>query len=227
MRLKALGVLLLAGSWGTVALAGNGAPSGQHYNLSIIGVDNGKTSTMTGSNRHTIFVALGKNETARTNIYLTQGDFQVCDGNGFDQAYDCSGSPIGNYQGAVFQLPCDNTTVGSTLTGSCTNGVSYTIWAEALGKPGPGVQATITTCAYDGGVLVCSTDNKVLSRSKGKPTFTNVTTQLTTLTCNAGTLGCPCGAGSCTYEIFDSNFQQFLWQYDNTGLRNAQLRFYY
>jgi len=226
MRVKMLGVLLLAGSWGTVALAGggNGAPSGSHYNLSIIGVDNPKTSTMTGSNRHTIFVGLGKNEKATTNIYLTQGAFTVCDGNGFDAAYDCNGNQVAN-AGAVFQLPCDTTTVGSTLTGTCSGtSQAYTIWAEALGGPG---SATITTCAYSGGQLVCSTNNKVLSRSSGKPTFTNVTTQLTTLTCASGTTGCPCGSGTCTYEIFDSNFQQFLWQYDNTGLRNAQLRFYY
>lgn len=36
------------------ALAGNGAPSGPHYNLNIIGVENVKKADMTGSNRHTI-----------------------------------------------------------------------------------------------------------------------------------------------------------------------------
>ena len=43
---------------------GNGAPSGAHYNLNIIGVDNPKTSTLTGSDRHTIFVALGSKKPA-------------------------------------------------------------------------------------------------------------------------------------------------------------------
>lgn len=54
---------------------------------------------MTDSNRHTIFVALGKNgETATTRIHLTPGWFKVCDGNGFDAAYDCSGNQIGRGQ---------------------------------------------------------------------------------------------------------------------------------
>jgi hypothetical protein len=109
---------------------------------------------MTQSDRHTIFVGLGsKNEAAISNIFLTQGPFQVCDGNGFDPAYDCNGNPISvagsNKYGAVFQLPCDTATVGSTQTGTCPAGTSepYTVWAEALGQPGG--TATITTCAFD------------------------------------------------------------------------------
>jgi len=31
---------------------------------------------------------------AMLRIYLTQGPFQVCDGHGFDQAYDCNLNPI-------------------------------------------------------------------------------------------------------------------------------------
>ena len=38
------------------AQTGNGAPSGPHYNLNIIGVDKPKTATLTTSDRHTIFV---------------------------------------------------------------------------------------------------------------------------------------------------------------------------
>ena len=43
-----------------LAQTGNGAPSGPHYNLNIIGVEKGKNPPLTGSERHTIFVALGK-----------------------------------------------------------------------------------------------------------------------------------------------------------------------
>jgi hypothetical protein len=211
---------------------GNGAPSGSHYNLNIIGVDKGKNPTLTNSDRHTIFVALGtKKEAVETDIYLTQGPFQVCDGNGFDQAYTCDGTAISingtNKLGAVFQLPCDTATVGGTTTGTCPSGTSeaYSVWARALGMPGG--QATITTCAYDNtGTLVCSTENAVLVRGSGKPIFKNVTTDLTTLSCTAGTAGCPCASGTCTFEIFDTSFEQFLWQYNNQGLRLAQIRFY-
>jgi len=124
------------------ALAGNGAPSGPHYNLNIIGVENAKKADMTGSNRHTIFVPLyskttGVNSTDGTvivdsKIWLTPGaDFKVCDGNGFDLAYGCPDDGFdpdwnGTYtndagdlvelaskkEGAVFQLPCNTNLMG-------------------------------------------------------------------------------------------------------------------
>ena len=124
------------------ALAGNGAPSGAHYNLNIIGVENAKKADMTGSNRHTIFVPLyskttGVNSTDGTvivdsKIWLTPGaDFKVCDGNGFDLAYGCPYDGFdedwnGDYvndkgdlvemasrkEGAVFQLPCNTNLMG-------------------------------------------------------------------------------------------------------------------
>ena len=36
------------------------AQNGAHFNLNIIGVDQPKNSTMTSSDRHTIFVGLGR-----------------------------------------------------------------------------------------------------------------------------------------------------------------------
>ena len=87
--LAVLSIVCAATSSG--AGGGNGAPSGPHYNLNIIGVDNPKKSPMTASNRHTIFVALGATKASdpnpvETDIWLTPGEFQVCDGNGFDAA---------------------------------------------------------------------------------------------------------------------------------------------
>lgn len=128
-----------------VLAAGNGAPSGAHYNLNIIGVEKGKTSTMTDSNRHTIFVPLRSTRTGEyskpnfsttgtgvqtaivdSKIWLVPGDtFKVCDGNGFDRAYGCDDTYLGDWStttydsagnpipvvsernGAVFQLPCN------------------------------------------------------------------------------------------------------------------------
>jgi hypothetical protein len=65
--------------------------------LNIIGVSKAKTQDLTGSNRNTIFVALGTKSSAVTSkIYLYQGeDFNVCDGNAFDAAIDCAGNQIG------------------------------------------------------------------------------------------------------------------------------------
>jgi len=51
-------IAVFACFFSTTTLAGNGMPNGAHYNLNIIGVENPKNSTMTGSNRHTIFMPL-------------------------------------------------------------------------------------------------------------------------------------------------------------------------
>src|SRR5437660_10957433 len=171
-------LLVLAFATPGFTQTGNGAPNGAHYNLNIIGVENPKTDPLTGSDRHTIFVALGnKNSAVTSKIYLTQGDFQVCDGNAFDAAYDCSGNQIQS-QGAVFQLPC-NTNIPADITCAAgTVSASSEVWARALGKPGGSV--TVTTCATDpllGGIIICSTENtlRVFTRRSGKSTFTNVT----------------------------------------------------
>ncbi len=108
-RLTVSLVVILGLALAIPAFGGGINLSGPHYNLNIIGVDNPKTADLTGSERHTIFVALGNKDGAptRSNIWLTQGPFEVCDGNAFTQAYDCSGAALGNKIGAVFQLPCD------------------------------------------------------------------------------------------------------------------------
>ena len=54
-------ILALAGVSGALAgnnLNGNGAPSGAHYNLNIIGVPKDKTADMTDGSGHRIFVKL-------------------------------------------------------------------------------------------------------------------------------------------------------------------------
>jgi hypothetical protein len=218
---KAIGVFVIGAGLAAPAFGAGIGLSGPHYNLNIIGVENPKKSDLTGSDRHTIFVGLGRNGTTTSNIYLTPGPFDVCDGNSFDAAYACDGSKVAA-QGAVFQLPCDTAT--QTDTG-CPDGVdsaSYQIWARALGTPGG--TATVTTCATDDtGEVICSTENTVLVRDKGKPTFTNVTKSLTSL--NAcfdigGVLTCE------DVSLFDPDLVDYFWQYQNTGLRLAQLRFY-
>jgi hypothetical protein len=199
--------------------------SGPHYNLNIIGVDEGKTSTMTNSNRHTIFVGLGrKNNPVTTNIWLQPGaEFRVCDGNGFDAARDCSGVAF-KPEGGTFQLPCNTSLTYDPATG-CPAEVaqrSYTVWARALGKPGG--SATAMTCATDKLTteVVCSTTNTLtLDRQKGKSAWTDATKQLTSLVADID------GDGDLeTVPLFGDGFQDFFWQWDSQGLKLAQLRFY-
>jgi hypothetical protein len=222
-----LGILGLA--WVTLgAIPGFAAGVGNQcsgkflFKMNIIGVDKAKNPPMNNTDRKTIFVRLGAaGAPAQSDILLTQGAFSVCDGNSWDQAYDCNGNPIGNLIGSVFQLPCNlnvQTTIACTGFSAC-----YDIFFRALGKPGGGV--TITTCGElaDGSMRVCSSENTgLISRNTGKPKFTKVTNELTSF------VGCETIGGVTTcgrFPLFSAGFQQFLWQYDNQGLRNGMVVF--
>jgi len=211
---------VVAAALATPAHAGNGAPSGAHYNLNILGVSKGKTAPMVSSDRHTIFVDLGTTTTVvESRIYLGQGDFQVCDGNAFDAAFNCSGTKIAA-QGAAFQLPC-NTNLTTPLPCAAGDTASYEVWARGLGKPGG--KASMTTCATDPttGETVCSTENAVIVRNTAKSTFKNVTNELTSLMADIN------GDGILErIALFSGGLQDFFWQFDNQGLKLAQLRFY-
>jgi len=194
------------------ATTGNGAPNGAHYNLNIIGVDNGKNPNMNAASGNVIFVGLGtKKSTLTTNILLNQstdGSFGVLDKNGTDGE-------------ASFELPAPG---------------GYTVWARALGAPGD--SAKITTCASDvagnGAVTdtVCSTQNEVFVRGTGKSTFRDVTQALTTIVIDAvseSAAFAACGGANQTsirVNLFDPCLEEYFWRYDNNGLKLLQIRFY-
>ena len=73
------------------AMTGNGAPSGSHYNLNIIGVSHDKNPNMNGNGSgNVIFVDLGTRtgDAVTTKILLSQaadGVFEVLDKNGTDE----------------------------------------------------------------------------------------------------------------------------------------------
>lgn len=176
--------------------SGNGAPSGAHYNLNLIGVPKDKTADMTGSSGHRIFVPL----TGSCQVKLGEGTFQVMDANCTDGS-------------ATFQLPNPDPTNSGTTT--------YSVWARALGKPGGSSETT--TCATDpaDGQLYCSVYTMVQVREKGKSTFSNVSKQLLYIYADINADG--------TLErmpLFDDRLKDYYWQYDNSGLKNLQLRFY-
>ncbi len=175
---------------------GNGAPSGSHYNLNIIGVPKNKTASMNGGNGGRIFVPLE----GSCQIKLTLGSFDVLDGN----CTDGTGS---------FQLPNPD---------SDNDGVTkYSVWARALGKPGG--SSKTTTCATDpvDGQLYCSIYSSVSVRTSGKTSFTNVSKQLLYVYADID------GDGTTDrLPLFDSALEDYYWQYDNSGLKLMQLRFY-
>lgn len=180
----------------TPAQAGLGAPSGPHYNLDIIGVETAKSAPMDNSNRHTIFVPLH----GECRINLSEGSFNVADGNCFDG------------DGAAFTLP-DPDPDGDGVT-------AYSVYARALGKPGGSAQAV--TCFEEDGETFCSTHQLLLVRSTGPPVFANVSEQLLSLCLDTD------GDDVCdTREfLFDREMADYFWTYTNDGLKLAQLRFY-
>jgi hypothetical protein len=140
---------------GSTAMAGggNGAPSGAHYNLNIIGVDKGKTAPMTGSNRHTIFVPLKSTKTGDfskpnfdptgtgtqtaivdSKIWLVPGDtFQVCDGNGFDRAIGCNDTYLGDWSTTTFDstgapIPVVSERIGAVFQLPCNTNLNGMFW---------------------------------------------------------------------------------------------------
>jgi len=184
---------------------GNGAPSGAHYTLNIIGVPKDKTADMTGNSGHRIFVPLW---TMRGKILLTEGDFQVLDANGTDGV-------------AAFQLPNpDENGDGKT---------EYSVFVRALGKPGGYLE--MMTCYTDETGTWCATDFQggvaqiTITRNKGKPTFENVTKDLLFVDyCRTWV------EGECTnfdqIPLFGEDLDEYFWEYNNYGLKVAQLRFY-
>src|SRR3989454_1092950 len=218
-------------STASVATTGNGAPSGSHYNLNIIGVPKDKTADMNNNNGRRIFVELTGGTKAsdlslqdfstisRVNTILLTHDplnesFKVLDANATDQ------------NGAVFQLPVDVST-------------TWKVYARALGTPGG--TAYMTTCAttdvtvtdpVTGAITVtkevlCSLGTTLtLQRTNKTPTkFQDVTSNLLFVTLSA-TDQALTTCTKATVALFDSCLQNYFWNYDNHGLKLLQLRFY-
>ena len=184
---------------------GNGAPSGPHYNLNLIGVPNPKTADMTGDNGARIFMPLwGKANIKLCNSSDPEGpcygmDFAVLDANGTDN------------DGASFALPEPDPTNSGTS--------QYSVFARALGKPGG--TAKMTTCATDpvSDEIVCSM--AVLNLDRSHKGFDNVTKYLLYIYYDLD------GDGTAErIPLFYDSLEEYFWMYDNSGLKLAQLRFY-
>jgi hypothetical protein len=204
----------------SVATTGNGAPSGPHYNLNIIGVPKDKSPSFDGGSGRRIFVDLGKTgAAANTRINLIEGDFAVLDANGTDGT-------------AAFQLPNPDPDGDGTT--------SYSVYVRALGKPGG--KAIMQSCYEDVDGTWCAADFAggvqpiTLEHTKsGAPKFTNVSKDLLFVDyCTAWTAGPDLTPGTsddvCTsttqVPLFGNDLLSYYWSYDNSGLKLAQLRFY-
>ena len=203
-----------------MGVTGNGAPSGPHYTLNIIGVPKDKSPNFDGGSGHRIFVDLGRTGAAgNTRINLAPGDFAVLDANGTDGT-------------AAFQLPNPDPDGDGTT--------AYSVYVRALGKPGG--KATAQSCYEDDIGTWCAVDFTggvepiTLERTKaGAPKFTNVSKDLLFVDyCTAWAAGIDGVLGTADDEctsvdqiaLFSNNLLSYNWSYDNEGLKLAQLRFY-
>ena len=219
-------------SLASVTTTGNGAPSGSHYNLNIIGVPKDKTAALTNNDGHRIFVQLVGGNTAGGPTGINGGDFsQISKVNTIllthdplNESFQVLDANATDRDGALFQLPM---TVSTT----------WTVWARALGKPGG--HADMTTCATVNVTVVdpttgvatttaevlCSLDTTLsLTRTKNAK-FQDVTDNLLFVTLSTTQLGLTTCL-SATVALFDSCLQNYFWNYDNNGLKLLQLRFY-
>ena len=233
---------------------GNGAPSGKHYTLNIIGVkvDKGKNANMgndlDSANGNVIFVNLeGHTKIGlieSTEAGLDADDFAVLDKNGTDG------------DGALFALPdpgLDPYVIGAI--GDADVMSDYSVFARPLGTPGG--SATITTCAdivasewaalladllpgkvfksienaagtFGGFASLEQVGTTVTFRDSGKSTFVNVTAELLTIVFEV-VVEVEVGVFETYYlrvPIFDTALQGEYWDYNNDNLKVLQLRFY-
>jgi len=197
--------LVTTAAQAATAETGNGAPSGAHYNLNIIGMEKPKNvdPNSVTSDGHRIFVGLGsKDTTATTKIMLVEGtDFGVLDYDGTDGQ-------------AKFQLPNPDPD-GDGVT-------QYSVYLRVLGKPGGKIKMTTSAVDPNFGEVVSST-SVVSVREKGQMKFANVSSALLYIYAWVYV------DGTWTYQrvpLFSDLLQGYLWSYDNNGIRLAQLRFY-
>jgi len=191
---------------GVSAAGGNGIDlKGQHFTLNLIGMEKSKNMPEDRSG-HAMFVQYSHTGIITTRIMLAEGDFAVLDKDGTDGT-------------AKFQLPYPYTVfTEDPLT--VTEEGCYQVYARALGKPGG--SANMYACAYDEttGEDYCFTGDIITIErpfnKNGPSKFVSITRQLTTI--SVPDIG--------DFAIFSNTSYDYFWNYDNNGLKHAQLRFY-
>ena len=184
---------------GMTPKASTGFPTGTTlYKFNLLGVPKGKTPSMTGDQGKRMFVPLW----GTAKIYLQQGPFDIIDANATD------------LNGGTFQLPDPQL--------NDTEYTWYGVYIRPKGKPGG--KATLTSCKIVEGEELCSTENYLLVRGSGKPKVENVSKELLTVCLDLDHI---IEANPCDLRefLFDDELALYLWNVDNQGLRNAEVRF--
>ena len=222
IALGIVAILIFAG--GLIAVQGgndnngNGAPSGHHYTLNLLGKDweKDEDTSVYDNNGHRIFVRLD----GKTRIDLTEGDFDVIDADGTDRH-------------AAFQLPEPDTVVDDGGTpydpsDDTVTSAKYYVYIRVLGKP-EGWADMYSGFTDEYGEDWISLEVIELRQTGGKvnrespPKFVDVTKELTTIYVDITDDDV---YNPQRYGLFDNELWEYFWEYDNHGLKHVQLRFY-
>ena len=183
---------MAAGALATPADKGNGAPSGTHFNLNVIGVPKEKKGGEWNNNGHRTFVKLWG---ADTKISIVKGDsFNVIDSDGTDGQTTLQ---------LIDHYP------GKTETSICQ------IYVRALGKPG-GSGEVANSFVDEIGNTWCSLESVSLIRNKGQTRFSDKTLELTTIYVDMTDDEV---YNPEREYLFDNELWSYFWDYDNSGLK--------
>jgi len=207
IALGIVAILIIAG--GLVAVqadkGGNGAPSGYHYTLNILGKNWERGENVMDNNGNRIFVRLGSQETmCKTKIMLRMApegeDFDVIDADGTDGI-------------AEFQLPKPYKDDDTEFLEP-----AYQVWIRVQSPKG--YAEMYTTFLDNEGVTWVKSDYIITLDQTGRKTFKQYTKELTTITADLDDDG-----NKETVGLFGLS-GWWAWDYDNWGLKHIQIRFY-
>ena len=194
---------------------GNGAETGKHFHVNIIGVQNPKNfdpDNYHDNNGKVIFVGLSKTGKVTSEIHLVKGDrFEILDHIGTDA------------DGATIMLkdpyPGDLTNSDGEVV---PDTAVYTIYGRLLGNPNGHVD--MTTTIKEGGNTWVSLDTVSFpDPAKPRTKFKDVTLGLTTILYDFDLTD---EIGPKRYSIFGKSGWEAWWQYDCDDGKLLQLRIY-
>jgi hypothetical protein len=246
--------LILAIGYGT-ALAGNGAPSGAHHNVNIIGHPKGNDLTDdgvlggngAGSGGAALFIPLRTSKRPSIkDTFCTADDgvqtvFEDEIGPDFKTSEPTGKTRIYFTPGDKFEIVDRDATDGSgeiiiPVDPNSDNEVLVDLWVRVLGKPGG--CAEILGYAFEdasnGGQnplnLWWYSGTIKLDRETGKSVFIKATDIFEVDYCLVepdGAGGWQCEAGTETsLSVFDDIFSEYFWEVNNYDTRLIQMRFY-
>jgi hypothetical protein len=221
-------VIIAVFSTGT-AFAVNGAPSGPHFNVNIIGHPKGGIGG-DDSSGHSIMIPLRNvqsreglicnvdgvqlvddiaptwetSEPTGAKIYFVAGDhFEIIDRDGTDS------------DGATIKVPVD----------PVTGDIKFDIYMRVLGKPNTCMN--INAYAYDlEQNLWFKAGSVYVSRKSGKSTFVRAIDLFRVWFCTVDPLTNKCADAGANLSVFNDVFDNYFWNILNDGTRLLQVRLY-